>query len=183
MTALEHGRTWLELADRSDVVPAELAGRDFELWQPLLAIAAWLQDSGADGLLELVQGHAIAACDSARDLAVPESDELLLRLLAERVVANTQHTLKAGGLLKIARELEPATFERWSPKGIGSALGRYGLSTKKGHGSTGRTYRLVTPEILRRIERSYGFDLGLPAEDVPQASQVSQVPQVSPTNG
>lgn len=180
VTTLEHGRTWLELADRPNVVPAELAGRDFELWQPLLALAAWLQDSGADRLLKLVQDHAIAACGSARDLAAPESDELLLRLLAERVIANTHNTLKAGVLLKTARDLEPATFERWSPKGIGAALGRYGLTTKKGHGSTGRTYRLVTPEALRRIERAYGFDLGLPAEDVPQ---VSQVPQVSPANG
>lgn len=179
MTALEYGRTWLDLADRSGVVPAELAGRDFELWQPLLAIAAWLQDRGADGLLKLVQDHAIAACDSASDLAAPESDELLLRLLAERVIANTHHTLKAGDLLKSARDLEPVTFERWSPKGVGAALRRYGLVTKKGHGSAGRTYRLATPEALRRIERAYGFDLGTPAEDVPQ---VPHVPRVGPAD-
>lgn len=176
VTALEHGRIWLELADRSEVVPAELAGRDYELWQPLLALAAWLQDSGVDGLLGLVQGHAIAACDSARDLEVPESDELLLRLLAEWVVANSHRTLKAGDLLKSARDLEPATFERWSPKGVGAALRRYGLTTKKGHGSSGRTYALVTLKALWRIEQAYGFDLALPAEDVPQ---VPQVPQVS----
>ena len=176
VTALEHGRTWLALADRPNVVPAILAGRDFELWQPLLALAAWLEDSGADGLLSLVQDHAIAACDAARDLAVPESDELLLRLLATQVIANSQHRLKAGDLLKSARDLEPAMFERWSPKGIGAALGRYGLTTKKGHGSTGLTYQLVTLEALRRIERAYCFDLGLPAEDVPQ------VPQVSPAS-
>ncbi|MCZ6652963.1 MAG: hypothetical protein O7D91_08040 [Planctomycetota bacterium] len=172
VTALEYGHAWLELSDRPDVVPAELAGRDFELWQPLLALAAWLQDSGADGLLKLVQDHAIVACDSARDLATPESDELLLKLLAERVVGGTHAMLKAGDLLKLARDLEPVTFERWSPRGIGAAIRRYGLITRKGHGSTGRTYRLVTLEALRRIERAYGFDLGLPSVQVPQVPQV-----------
>ena len=60
-----------------------------------------------------------------------------------------------------------------------AALRRYGLVTKKGHGSIGRTYRLVTLEALRRIERAYGFNLGTPAEDVPH---VPQVPQVSPNH-
>ena len=42
--ALEHGAKWLELAIRADVCPA-MSGRDFELWQPLLALAAWLDET------------------------------------------------------------------------------------------------------------------------------------------
>ena len=51
--ALEHGATWLELADREDVCPA-MTGRDYELWQPLLALASWVESHGAKGLLELM---------------------------------------------------------------------------------------------------------------------------------
>jgi hypothetical protein len=48
--ALEHGPTWLDLPTRADVCPA-MSGRDYELWQPLLALAAWIESHGARGLL------------------------------------------------------------------------------------------------------------------------------------
>ena len=56
--ALEHGSTWPELARRTDVCPA-MSGRNFELWQPLLAIATWLEEhGGVKGLHALLSEHA-----------------------------------------------------------------------------------------------------------------------------
>ena len=59
-------------------------GRDFELWQPLLAVAAWLESLGAKGLLKLMQGHALATIDAAKDDQVGDADEILLRILTEK---------------------------------------------------------------------------------------------------
>ncbi|MBN2448002.1 MAG: hypothetical protein JXO22_14825 [Phycisphaerae bacterium] len=165
--ALEHGTTWLELVGRHDVVPDAVAGRDYELWQPLMALAVWLESCGASGLLRVIQDHAEHVIESNQTDAVPESDELLLRLLAGHVVCGTARTLKAGDLLKQARDTDPVTLGRWSPKGVGNALSRYGISTRKGHGNIGRTYSTVTLSMLRQIEETYAFDLGLPDENVP----------------
>ena len=52
--AMEHGPTWLDLAQRTDVCPT-MSGRDYELWQPLLALASWVESKGARGLLKLLQ--------------------------------------------------------------------------------------------------------------------------------
>src|SRR6516164_10108058 len=46
--ALEHGADWLGLAQRADVCPSGLDGRSYELWQPLLALAAWFEGHGAE---------------------------------------------------------------------------------------------------------------------------------------
>jgi len=165
--ALEHGPTWLGLAGRADAAPATIGGRDYELWQPLLALAAWLEERGAQGLHRLACEFAERSIELGRDDAVPEADELLLRILAERVADGLHGTLRAGDVLRKAQEADPATFGKWSARGVGNAIGRYGLRTRKGHGSAGRTYAGVTLADLRRIEAGYGFDLSLPAEQVP----------------
>jgi len=174
--ALEHGATWLELVNRVDVVPACFGGRDFELWQPLLALASWLEDRGAMGLLGTVQEHAERLMDAAHDDSVPEVDEALLRIVAEYVVGGGHQNLKAGDVLKRAREADPVTFQKWSPKGVAGVLGRHGLRTHH-DGRYGRTYSRVSLAALQRIERAYGFDLSLPVEDV---SNVSNVPEDAP---
>jgi hypothetical protein len=178
--ALEHGPTWLALAGRADVVPAMLGGRDYELWQPLLALAAWLEERGASGLLAVTREHAERVTEANRDDSVPEADELLLRFLAEHIVNGTARTLKAGELLRRAREADRVTFDRWTPKGVGNALGRYGLRTRKGTGNTGRTFAGVTLADLRRVERAYGFALALPDENVPHVPHVPQTIESGP---
>jgi hypothetical protein len=174
--ALEHGPTWLRLSRRSDVVPEGLAGREYEIWQPLLALAGWLEDAGAGGLLALMQRHAEATASEGRDDATPDADLTLLRIVAQHVVAGTHGSLKAGDVLKAAQEQDRATFDRWSPRGVGSALGRYGLKTARGHGNTGRTFARVTMAALARIAASYGIDLDLPQLDVSHVSHVSPDP-------
>ena len=82
--ALEHGPTWLELPSRTDVCPT-MSGRDYELWQPLLALAAWIESHGARGLLKLLQEHALATIEAGRDDATPDADEILLRILTDEI--------------------------------------------------------------------------------------------------
>jgi len=179
--ALQNGATWLALASCADVVPSTLAGRDFELWQPLLALARWLDDAGAGGLCSLVRDFAIEAAESARDDATPAADETLLRLLAESVVAGTHFTLTAGALAKRAREVDETTFKTWSAKGVSNTLKRYGCVTHKSRGV--KAYGRVELARLRRIERAYGLDLGLPPENVPSNTLTYPQRQSQPENG
>ncbi len=172
--ALEHGATWLELARRGDVCPSALSGRDFELWQPLLALATWLDERGLTGLAGTIQEHALTLSDAGRDDAVPEADELLLRLLARHVEAGTHRGLRASDLLKEAAAQDSVSFVKWTGRGIAAALSRYGLRTRKVTGH--KVYSAVTFESLRRIERAYGMSLDLTPENVPQCTPSAPKP-------
>lgn len=157
--ALEHGPTWLKLAQRANVCP-EMSGRDYELWQPLLALAEWIERDGADGLLSIMQQHALANIEKHRDDLTSEADEILLRILAAKV--RNHETPEAREILKAAQEQDAEFFKRWTPQGVGKAFGRYGITAKKYGGR--RIYRAEVGD-LHRIERSYGLDLGLPNPD------------------
>ncbi len=156
--ALEHGPTWVELASRKNVVPSGIGGRNYELWQPLLALAAWLQERGCDRLLELMQKHAIASVASAKDDAIPEADEVLLELLAERIRAFDPPT--TGELLVAAKQRDEVTFKLWHAKTVGCRLKNYGIAVpSKANGE--RRYRDVTPAQLMQIQQRYGVELGM----------------------
>ncbi|MFH1419616.1 MAG: hypothetical protein ABII12_15175 [Planctomycetota bacterium] len=156
--ALEHGLTWRQLASRTDVCRS-MAGRDFELWQPLLALAAFVQENGAVGLVDIVRDYAGTAIESNQDDSTPDADELLLRLLADSVAVRTQAQVTPSGLLSWARERESGLFERWTPRGVSAALKRYKVLAVKTGGR--RVYRDVTTPQLVRIQEAYGLDLGL----------------------
>jgi hypothetical protein len=156
--ALEHGPTWGQLVSRAHVVPSGIGGRNYELWQPLLALADWFEEHGSDGLLALVQEHARAAVASAKGDAVPEADEILLELLTARVIEHNPPT--SAELLELAQARDPVTFKLWSPKGVTYRLGAYGITTpEKINGK--RRYRDVTPAQLEEIQTHYGVCLGL----------------------
>jgi len=157
--ALEHGSAWLDLAQRDDVCPA-MSGRDYELWQPLLALAAWIESYGAQGLLTLMQDHAQASIDESRDDATPDHDETLLRLLADAIrIGNTP---TAGEILNAAKQQDARTFDKWTARAVGSHLKRYGLTTNKTGGR--RLYGRVTLNDLRTIQTIYHVELGFDEE-------------------
>jgi hypothetical protein len=156
--ALEHSPTWLELPERTDVCPA-MSGRDYELWQPLLAVAAWIELHGARGLLRILQEHALALIDRGRDETVPDADETLLRVLADAVRVGDRPT--PHDILTKAVEAEPVVFKNWHPRTVTARLKNYGIPTPRKVGSR-REFRDVTPEVLQRIQQSYGIDLDCP---------------------
>jgi hypothetical protein len=152
--ALEHGPTWLELPLRTDVCPM-MSGRDFELWQPLLAIAWWIEQHGARGLLKMLQEHALATIDAGRDDATPDADETLLRILTEEIRIGMAPT--PGDILAKAQAADAAAFKTWKARGVSEHLKRYGATTSK---TCGRKIYRVTLDSLRAIQESYGIDLG-----------------------
>jgi hypothetical protein len=170
--ALEHGSTWLELSEKSDVCPSELTARNYELWQPLLSLAWWLETQGAKGLLEIVKVHAISLMDLSREDQTNEADEILLEILTEHVQNGQFPT--AGEILKLAKERDNATFDKWSSRGVSSRLKAYGIRTKKSKGK--KVFRDVTMPQLRQIQMNYGIDLGISNEEKAPSGTFSDLP-------
>lgn len=153
--ALEHGPTLMGLANRADVCLA-MRGRDYELWQPILALAARIESAGAVGLLRLMQDYAVAMIDSGTDDATSDADETLLRTLADLLRIGERPQPKE--ILEKALQADSETFKRWTPKGVSNVLKRYGCETRKSHGT--KVYGDWAPAALRRVQESYGIDLG-----------------------
>ena len=174
--ALEYGPLWQELAAKSDVCPAAIAGRAYELWQPILALAWWVESHGAAGLHGVLQRYALASTTDGADDATPEADEALLTILAEAVIMGVRITPKE--ILLKALERDQAAFDRWSSPGVRYRLKQYGFTTKKSGGR--REYRDATIAQLRKVELVYRMELGLPGIPVPPAAGLSQLSQVSP---
>ncbi len=157
--ALESGPDWSAMSADAGVVPGDIGGRDYELWQPLLALAKWVESHGARGLLGLMQSHAARAVGAAKDDAVPEADETLLELLAEAVMRGDRPS--PGDLLSKAKDRDPATFDRWAAATVTRRLKQYDIPTpKKSNGV--RRFVGVTAATLARVQRCYGIDLGVP---------------------
>jgi hypothetical protein len=153
--AMEHGSEWLDLPSRQDVVP-EMSGRNFELWQPLLSLAAWFEDRGAAGLLSVLQEHALRCIESSREAATPPDDEVLLLALAQAV--RSLHRPTAGELLAVAQQQEPSLFAKWSARAVSAHLARYGIRSRKTDGR--HVFDPATADLLR-VQESYGIDLDL----------------------
>jgi hypothetical protein len=157
--ALEHGAAWLSLAERTDACP-KMSGRDFELWQPILALAEWIDQHGATGLADIMRRYALETITDSQDDAAPDADATILRLLADAVRESRPPTAK--DILCAAQEEDPPTFKQWTARGIQSRLKAYGVpKARKAAGGTRREYRDVTAELLRQIQDRYGIDLGL----------------------
>ena len=154
--ALTEGVTWMDLANRVDVCPP-MNGRDYELWQPLLALAVYIESHGAEGLLKLMQEHALATIEANQDDQTDDADEILLQVLADEIRAGGAPQPK--DILAKAKEDEPDTFDRWSAKGAAGRLARYGLKTNKSHGR--RLYGNVSLTDLCHIQDVYSIDLGI----------------------
>ncbi|GEM_PF-1190753 len=175
--ALEHGATWLALAKRNDVCPPGIDGRNFELWQPLLALAAWVEDQGEAGLLKMMQAHAADSIDAARDDAIPDADETLLEILAEQIEAGLRPT--AGEILREAQEKDQATFAKfWTPRTVSNRLKSYGIEARK---TDRRREFKTTPADLARIQTAYGIDLNI--SDAPTREPSSRTLPNDDSNG
>jgi hypothetical protein len=168
--ALDYGSDWLDLPSRSEDCPS-MAGRNYELWQPLLAIARWYESHGAIGLHGLLRDYALGLVESSREAATPPEDETLLRAMAKLVLTGARPT--ASEALTAATEIDPGLFRSWSAKGAAVRLGQYGLKTQKSHGV--RRYDASVAD-LRLVQERYGIDL-----DIPPSADVHHVPHVPPS--
>lgn len=153
--ALEHGATFLAMPDRRDICPA-MAGRSYELWQPLLAVAEWVEADDMDGLLAIVRDHAMQTIDRGQDDQTPDVDELLLRTLANELRGGAAPTPK--DVLESVERAEQTTFAKWTARTLSNRLTRYGLRTSRSHGR--RVYQRDCIDHLQMVQKNYGIDLG-----------------------
>ena len=152
--ALEAGPQWIAMADDAGVCPEWIGGRDFEKWQPILAIAKWIEAEGIEGLHDLLLDHVTAVLEGDPGVAVPDVDAILLRTLARKVRWGESPT--AGDILKTALEEEPNGFTRWTAHAVGRHLRQYGLQTTK---TNGRWVYRPDEAQLAEIELAYGIEL------------------------
>ena len=171
--ALDNGAALLALPEREDVCP-QMSGRQYELWQPILSLAAWVEESGADGLLATMQDFALESVEASKTDQMPDCDEILLKALVGMRKMGEQPTAKE--VLAKACEDDPKTFESWGAKGAATALKRYGIQTVKSQGR--RHYGRVSVDALRQVQTTYGFELGLVDEAVVATETAENVPHV-----
>ncbi len=152
--ALEHGPTWIELSRRNEVCPTGIHGRNHELWQPLLALAAWTEDQGEPGLLAMMQSHALDTIASSKDDAIPESDETLLEILAEWI-GDGRHP-EPGEVLREAQQRDHATFAKWGPRTVSNRLKAYGVQARR---SDGKRRFKTSLEQLADIANRYRIEI------------------------
>jgi hypothetical protein len=153
--SMNFGAEWLELPEKKDVCP-EMHGRNYELWQPLLAIADWLDRHGATGLREDLRNHAIRTIEAGREVATPAEDEVVLRAIARLVEGQRGATAKE--ILERATGDEPSLFKNWSAKRVANCLRRYGLGSRKTRGS--HVFEPSRGELLR-VQSAHQIDLGI----------------------
>jgi hypothetical protein len=164
--ALTYGADWPLLPQRQEVCP-EMSGRNYEIWQPVLAIADWFERHGAEGLYGTMREHAVRTIEATSDTTVPAEDEVVLRALGRLVADQKRTTAKA--ILQACKEGESSLFRDWSERRIAACLKRYGLSTRRSHGQS-----LFEPsvEVLSRIQGVYRVDIDsrpAPVGHVPQS--------------
>jgi hypothetical protein len=174
---LEHGMAFVHLSRLSSVCPTGVDGRAYELWQPILALASWVESHGAAGLLNLMQRHALASNDTGKDDQISDADETLLELLADKIRMGGRPT--PGEICAHAKELDRATFDRWTPRTVSNHLKSYGIVAQKV--DRRREYRSTTMADLLRIQTNYNIDLGI---SYPESSSLASrcVPE-SPVSG
>lgn len=150
--SLEHGDDWLEIAKSRDIGKS-INGRDFEVWHPVLAMAQWFESKGSDGLLSIVEEFATKSIRENAPAKVPEADENILRVLF-----NSCHSRPtASEILTDCVSESRATFQSWSPDGIGRRLKTYGLKST----STGRRREFQHSQTeIRDVAERYGIELG-----------------------
>lgn len=151
------------IAANGEVVPKKIANRDRELWQPLLALLACVEDAGADGLLKLMQDHTERVAEKASQDQMPEAEETMLEALAELAKAGRSPT--SGEILERAMQMNRAHFDGWTASTVTNRLKNYGIGTPKKVG--GKRSYLSVLAVLASVQERYSVDLGITPGDVP----------------
>ncbi len=155
--ALVYGHEFTRLAQQ----PFEcegLHGRDLEIWGPLLQLAQFLENQGGvQDITSVVTEYAQMASARQKEDSVPCADEAVLQAMTHLLKLNA-HGVRASDVLARVQEEEPALFSRYTARGIGAILKRYGLQSAR---SGGKSYFRPDDKQLQAIQDSYGIDLGL----------------------
>ena len=144
-----------------------IAGRNREVWGPLLRLSAWLDGHGGSGELEeRLADHARNVIAEVQVELIPAVDQTLLQTLSHRLRelndAGDKIVLadcpRPGDILRLAKRDDPVAFSHISAHRVAAILKRYGLRTHQGN------QHVYVPDCLhqlQQIEQAYGIHLGL----------------------
>jgi hypothetical protein len=166
------GKDATGLAAMADLCP--LGGRQYELWQPILALAAWIDTRRAlrqKGIARGAEAHvapihprvleyAHKLCERGSESLLPEEDYLLLRALSYSAFRGREPNAKA--ILESARRADPDALRGVSARRVAEILKRYGLHSTR---SSGKSVFRDTLSHLKTIETRYGVDLNTQGKD------------------
>jgi hypothetical protein len=166
------GKAAPELACMADLCP--LGGRQYELWQPILALAGWLDCERSNRRQGIARGaepwspplhprvleYAHKLCDGGSESLLPEEDFLLLWTLTESAVRGREPNCKA--ILEVARRADVDAMRGISARRVAEILKRYGLHSTRSGGKN--LFRDVLGQ-LKAIENRYGVDLNTAGRD------------------
>jgi len=138
----------------------DLSNRQAELWRPLLAIAAYLDDCGADGLLALVQEYA--RCKAAQ-AEISNLDDwrtaVVLALYKLATIGKTQVMPKEvrGAMIDF---MDVDDHARVTSQWVGYRLREFGFQRERTR--KGSTYIIAQAGILDILQR---YDVQVPGEE------------------
>ncbi len=136
--------------------------RDNELWLPLLAVAKFLEERGADGVWDRMMRYAVDACGSASEGLTREFDVALIRAL-ESKLGRSQVEAEWVYASSLELKVRAATGGRYSRQQVahrvGARLRELGFLSEPGSKeSTQRSVRyLIHPQDVRDARGRYGL--------------------------
>jgi hypothetical protein len=162
--ALAYGSEWLAMAKKPQT-PDDFAARVYQLWNPLLTLAAWLERHGLAGACHRLTEHARRVQNLFVEDQFPFIDEMVLRALAHLTQDHTQRDIRCTDILDECRKAEPYAFRSVTARRISSVLHYYGIKTRQGH----RKYYPKEDAIreLKLLEERYGIVLFENDSDIP----------------
>lgn len=153
--SLEHGS---ELAQRWRILPEfeGIENRDAEIWGPLLAIAAWIDERWHTTYLPRLHAHARRIVESSAELVNDQAHEAILETLLHFAEDSTKRgDVTAKEILAALRHDDEDEWRKWSPRGIGKVLRGYSLAPTKIGGRV--TFKLHDAKAIYEVMDRYGM--------------------------
>lgn len=148
-----NGPKLIELS-RLDACP-DFAGRDAELWRPLLALASWIESDGMEGLVGRLLPFADHTIAFSKQRANKPTDELILKILLTMLLRGQKPSPKE--VLAATKEEDPDLVYSRSPGWIAKQLRSFSIATQKYGGK--RVYHTDILPHLREVIARHGFEI------------------------
>lgn len=138
----------------------ELSNRQAELWRPLLAIAAYLDDQGANGLLALVQDYAKRKAAQAEVNNLDDWRTAVVLALHKLATIGKTHVMPKEVKGAMADFMDVDDHLRVTSQWVGYRLREFGFQRERIR--AGSTYAITRVDVLDILQR---YDVQIPEEE------------------
>jgi hypothetical protein len=139
-----------------------LSNRQAELWRPLLAIAAYLDGQGAEGLLKLAQDYARQKAGQAEEDGLDDWRRALLLALYRLADDSKNEVMPKEVREAMADFMEGEEYTEVKPSWVGYRLKEFGFRRKRV--KRGSVY-LITRETALDVIQRYGLEVPTGSSD------------------